>query len=197
MTKITDGIVFYRSFYEAIKPLQENDKLKIYEAIFEYGLNDSMQELQGVSKSIFTLIKPQLDANKKRRQNGGKGGRPKTKTKPKHNLEITKGEPNKNNKENNNNKLKDKKNKKTDFDFARNDWKPLLKKWLDYRNDLKKKEQWDFQYRQLLKTSNDNLDTAKKIIEQSIGSGWKGLFSLKKDKEEENLDEEWRRRYGI
>lgn len=79
-----DSMVFYRSFYEAIKELDESDKVKIYDAIFAYALDGEKEELTGVPKSIFTLIKPQIDANIKRRIDGKKGaeygklgGRPK------------------------------------------------------------------------------------------------------------------------
>lgn len=65
-----DSTIFYRSFYEAISELDPNTKAKIYDAIFEYSLNFKMVELEGVAKTIFTLIKPQIDANIKRYING-------------------------------------------------------------------------------------------------------------------------------
>lgn len=40
-----DSFVFYRSFYEAIKLLNDEQRLKLYEAIFEYALNDIEAEL--------------------------------------------------------------------------------------------------------------------------------------------------------
>jgi hypothetical protein len=65
-----DSSIFYRSFYEAIKELPKTNQLEVYTAIFEYALNFSEVELSGLSKTIFTLIKPQLDANNKRFLNG-------------------------------------------------------------------------------------------------------------------------------
>ena len=65
-----DSTIFYRSFYEAIKELPKNNQAEVYTAIFEYALNFNEVELTGLSKTIFTLIKPQLDANNKRYLNG-------------------------------------------------------------------------------------------------------------------------------
>lgn len=84
-----DSIVFYRSFYEAIKELSPNVQAKVYNAIFEYSLNFNEVELSGLPKTIFTLIKPQLEANNKKFENGKKGaefgklgGRPKPQNNP-------------------------------------------------------------------------------------------------------------------
>jgi|DEB0MinimDraft_6_1074348.scaffolds.fasta_scaffold63744_2 hypothetical protein len=87
-----DSFIFYRSFYEAIKSLPEKEQLEIYNAIAEYSLNfNEMQLEKSLSKTIFILIKPQLDANNKRyiagqkgAEHGKKGGRPK-KQKPQNN----------------------------------------------------------------------------------------------------------------
>lgn len=72
-----DSIIFYRSFYEAINELPEKMQAKVYSAIFEYSLNFNEVVLEGLPKTIFTLIKPQLEANKKKFENGKKGGKPK------------------------------------------------------------------------------------------------------------------------
>ena len=72
-----DSMIFYRSFYESVNGLSPVVKAELYDAIFEYGLN--FQEIEftnEISKALFTLIKPQLDANIKRFENGKK---PKTK----------------------------------------------------------------------------------------------------------------------
>ena len=67
-----ESTVFYRSFYEAIKELDAELQAVVYSAIFEYALNFNEVELKGVAKTVFTLIKPQLDANQKRFENGNK-----------------------------------------------------------------------------------------------------------------------------
>lgn len=81
-------MVFYRSFYEAIKDLDNDIQVEVYNAIFGYGLNGDIPNLTPMANAIFTLVKPQIDANNKRKENGkingakgaeyGKlGGRPK------------------------------------------------------------------------------------------------------------------------
>lgn len=71
-----DSVVFYRSFYDSIKNIPEEDQLKVYTAIMEYAMNDIQPEIEGIALAIFLLVKPQIDANNKRYQNGMK---PKTK----------------------------------------------------------------------------------------------------------------------
>jgi hypothetical protein len=104
-----DSTIFYRSFYEALTELPLINQGEVYNAIFEYCFNDNLLELKGLSKTIFTLIKPQLDANNKRFENGKKGGKPKpndnqtvTKPEPKANQNVTKSKPNNNVNVNNN-----------------------------------------------------------------------------------------------
>nr|DAW31802.1 MAG TPA: hypothetical protein [Caudoviricetes sp.] len=97
-----ESFVFYRSFYEGIKELPRDIQGEVLTAIMEYGLNGVTTENQKqITKAMFALIKPQLDANNQRFENGKKGGRPKancnqteTKTKPKQNQNKTKPEPN-------------------------------------------------------------------------------------------------------
>lgn len=80
-----DSMVVYYSFYEALKDLDNDTKVKIYDSIYEYGcLMKEPENLDGIFKVVWTLIKPQLDANIKKYKNGqkganhgSKGGRPK------------------------------------------------------------------------------------------------------------------------
>jgi len=77
-----DSMIIYRSFYEAIKDLDKDIKLQMYDAIFSYGLDfKEPSGLTGIAKVVWTLIKPQLDANLKKFNDGKKGGRPKKTTK--------------------------------------------------------------------------------------------------------------------
>ena len=73
-----DGVVFYRSFWEAITHLDDADQLASVKAIVEYGLYGKEPECSGVATAIFMMAKPQIDANNRRYENGTKGGRPKT-----------------------------------------------------------------------------------------------------------------------
>lgn len=69
-----DSFIFYRSIYEAIEQLSEEEKLPAYKAVFSYALNGTSPQVKGGAGAIFTLVKPILDANNKRFENGKKGG---------------------------------------------------------------------------------------------------------------------------
>lgn len=88
-----DSVVFYRSFYEALKDLPPEQFKESVKAIMEYGLNGKEPETTGIEKTIFLLTKPQIDANNKRYQNGTKGGRKATASEPNQNQAVTKPEP--------------------------------------------------------------------------------------------------------
>lgn len=92
-----DSFIFYRSFFEAVKELDTDTQAAVMSAICEYALDDEEPECSGVVLAMFRLMKPQIDANSKRFENGRKGGRPKTETaetetkpKPNHNQTLTK-----------------------------------------------------------------------------------------------------------
>lgn len=108
-----DSSIFYRSFYEAIKSLPESNQLEVYNAIFEYSFNFVEVELTGLSNTIFTLIKPQLEANNKRYENGTKPKNKKSESKieAKDEQKISKVEANKNKNVNKNNNENEKVNK--------------------------------------------------------------------------------------
>ena len=93
-----ESFVFYRSFFEAITDLPDEEKGRMFSAICDYALNGNHPNFTGSEKSIFTLIKPQIDANTKKFENGksggihgSKGGRP-----PKNNPTITPPKPHNN-----------------------------------------------------------------------------------------------------
>lgn len=143
-----DSCIFYRSFYESINELPDINKLEIYNAIFSYSLNFIELELTGLSKSIFTLIKPQLDANIKRFNNGlqPKDKQTKSKTEAKQKQKESKVEANNN--VNNNNNVNDNKNKeeKINFDIFYN----LYDKKVDGKDAKLKWDRLDLQTQQLI-----------------------------------------------
>ena len=107
-----DSVVFYRSFYEAIRRLPAEQFKSSALAILEYGLDGKEPETDGIERTVFCMAKPQIDANNRRYENGTKGGRPKTKpnqTETKDNLDETKPEPKEKEKEKDNVKVKDNK----------------------------------------------------------------------------------------
>ena len=68
-----DSCIFYRSFYEAIANLPKENQLNLFVAIFELSLNRKEIKLDGIEKTIFMLIRPQIEANIKRFENGSMG----------------------------------------------------------------------------------------------------------------------------
>ena len=93
-------MVFYRSFASAIKKLPDEFQLSALWAIIDYGIDGKEPSDNGIAEAIFSMAKPQIDANNKRYNNGLKGGRLKQ--------EESKAEPNSNQKEPNNNQTKTK-----------------------------------------------------------------------------------------
>ena len=79
-----ESFVFYRSFAEAIKALDDKSAKELLTALCDYALDDKEVELDNpILKAMFSLIKPQVDANNRKREAGKKGGRPKKEeTKP-------------------------------------------------------------------------------------------------------------------
>lgn len=99
-----ESFVFYRSFYEGIKELPRDIQGEVLTAIMEYGLNGVTTENQKpITKAMFALIKPQLDANNQRFENGKNGGAPKgnqnARKQPKNNQETTEKQPKNNQKQ--------------------------------------------------------------------------------------------------
>lgn len=92
-----ESFIFYRSFYDAIKDLPRDVQGEIYTAIMEYSLyGKETENLKPIARSVFTLMKPQIDVNNKRFENGKKGGRPRMEDKPSNNQNETDEKPNNN-----------------------------------------------------------------------------------------------------
>lgn len=93
MEKKRDSFVFYRSFYESISTLDDEAQLQLYRAIVNYSLNQEEPILTGVALGFWTLIRPNLEANNKRWENGSqpkqKQNRSKTEANNKQNRSKT------------------------------------------------------------------------------------------------------------
>lgn len=70
-----DSFVFYRSFFDALKLVSDPEsRAELALAIIEYGLNGEICEQFGeTTQIVMALIKPQIDSNNKKYQNGCKG----------------------------------------------------------------------------------------------------------------------------
>ena len=96
-----ESFVFYASWLEAIKNLPREMQGEVLVAIVEYGITGEMPaDLKPIAKALMAMVKPQIDANRVKYENGKKGGRKpnenqtETKTKPNGNQNETKEEPN-------------------------------------------------------------------------------------------------------
>lgn len=74
-----EGFIVYRSFIEALQELSDENFGRIFRAVCYYGLDGTEPELTGYEKMAFELMRPQIDANNKRYEDGKKGGRPRKK----------------------------------------------------------------------------------------------------------------------
>lgn len=81
-----DSFIFYRSFYEAISEIEDKAlKMDCFDAIVKYGLYGVEPDgTSNIVQMVFKLVRPQLDANNRKFENGKKGaefgklgGRPK------------------------------------------------------------------------------------------------------------------------
>lgn len=78
----TESFIFYRSFWNAISKMNDDDKLQSFNAICAYALDGKETTSDNPLLQIFfDMAKPQIDANKKKKEigriYGAKGGRPK------------------------------------------------------------------------------------------------------------------------
>ena len=69
-----ESFVFYRSFADALEDLPAEQFKEVMMALCAYGLDGTMPELEDpTSMAMLKLMKPQIDANQKRREAGRRG----------------------------------------------------------------------------------------------------------------------------
>ena len=79
-----EGFVIYRSQIDALKGVDGETFKKCLLALSEYALNGvEYKDGDPIIDMYMALVKPQIDANSRRYENGKKGGRPKKIEKPK------------------------------------------------------------------------------------------------------------------
>lgn len=90
-------MVFYASWLDAVRALPKAMQGDVLLSILEYGIEGKTVCKQGsVAAAMLTMVKPIIDANNKRYENGCRGGRPKGDQKPNQNQTETKLKPNEN-----------------------------------------------------------------------------------------------------
>ena len=92
--KIRDSFIFYRSFYQSAKKLPKEDKAELFDAICSYALDGELVEMSVVPEAIFTVIKPNLDANRRKWENGCKEKKKTSEIEADEQQEISKDEAN-------------------------------------------------------------------------------------------------------
>ncbi|OPZ76638.1 MAG: hypothetical protein BWY78_01308 [Alphaproteobacteria bacterium ADurb.Bin438] len=209
MSEQRDSFIFYRSFYEALKELPDDDRLALYDAIAKKSLDFEDTDLTGIRKALFTLISPQIEANQKRFFNGKQpkdkqkesinetnNKQEKSKTEANNKQTISKAEANNNVNVNVNVKEKNIINnipkEKTKSEVLENDFeinenlKPSFERWIDYRKKIKKpikSASLKACYEQLCTLSSFDGEIASLVVNQSIANGYQGLFELKTQKQ--------------
>jgi hypothetical protein len=169
-----DSMIFYRSFYESLNGLDAIIKAEVYDAIFEYGLNfTEIQFSNPTSKALFTLIKPQLDANIKKWSSGNKPkvkqSASKTEAKDKH--EESKVEANVND------NVNDNVNNKYNFSASLCEYgfnPELVKQWLIIRKQ-KKSVNSEISFKGFIREVEKSHLTKDEILQLCIEKSWKGF----------------------
>jgi hypothetical protein len=94
--KTRDSMVFYRSFFDAIKELPQHNQVEVLRAICDFGFDGIEPDISGISKTVWILIKPNLQANRKKWESGCKAKTKQKVSKPKarNKQEVSKPEAN-------------------------------------------------------------------------------------------------------
>lgn len=72
---MSEGFIFYQSFADALETLPAEDYKECVSALCKYAINGEEPETDNpFVKMFFTLARPQVDANNKRREAGKNGG---------------------------------------------------------------------------------------------------------------------------
>lgn len=72
-----DSFLFYRNIRDSVKTLPDEIRLKFFDAICDYALDNVEPIFSGMEASLWNMVKFPFDENKKRSEFGKKGGRPK------------------------------------------------------------------------------------------------------------------------
>lgn len=88
-----ENILFYRSFYEAIKAMpDEHTQVELYNTVFDYwfyGKEPDIENISPIAKGMFALMRPVINTNRTLAENGKKGGRKGKSKKESYNLSFS------------------------------------------------------------------------------------------------------------
>lgn len=184
-------MILYRSFYDAIKLLPNDIQLEIFRAIFEYGLDEIEPTLSAGALPFWLLIKPNLQANRTKWENGckAKSKQIRSKTEAKHKQKASKVEANVDVDVN----VDEEVNVNGKLDLSGyGQMAYLVQRWIDYKKSIKdnykSQQSLDLFVKNLIKYSGGNAQVAEEIIETSMANQWKGIFEPKNKKNEQTLE---------
>ena len=73
-----NSFTFYRSFMEGMEAIDAEAFKRLMLAMAHYAMDDIEPQLDGLEYALFMAWKANIDASNRRKENGYKGGRPKT-----------------------------------------------------------------------------------------------------------------------
>lgn len=185
---MADGKVFYPSFFSALEEIDDDKTFRqAVEAVFRYafdGEETDMSEMKSEARIIYTMSVPLIDSNNSKITNGRKGGRP-----PKNHVKEETADNKADTEEDKEPSVSDRLNlDKLPGMFKDKRVADKMKEWLEYRFSLR-----DAPYNEIsAKKAIEDAQIAEKKygaeacisnIQQSISSGWKGIFWNKLEKQ--------------
>lgn len=205
-----DGMVFYRSFYEAVKELPPDEFKRCVTALLDYGLDGTEPKTDGIEKTVYIMAKPQIDKNNQRYTNGKAGGRKsnqtETKAEPNNNQTVTKAEP----KEKDKVKEKDKDKKRVPNGTPKETPEEIVnqygfsekltakvKEWLRYKTERKETYKPTGLTALLRKISQKAAEYGENpviiLIDECMANGWRGIIwdRLAKGAEKGDKPDKW------
>ncbi|MGA0409701.1 MAG: DUF6291 domain-containing protein, partial [Limisphaerales bacterium] len=69
-----ESFVFYRSFYEPTRALPDEMRLAVLDSVIQFALDGTEPTGDPVVLAMFGMVRPQIEANNKRRRAGKRGG---------------------------------------------------------------------------------------------------------------------------
>ena len=175
-----DSFIFYRSFFEATKWLKIDEKAQLFDAICSYALDGEIKNLDGTAKGMFELVRPQLDANRKKFENGCVKKQKGSKKEAKRKQKGSKKEANVNVNVNEECKLE------SQLPIFIN--KNLFDGFVEMRNKIKKpltEHAKELLLKDLTKFENIKTGNANIALENSIKNSWQGVFEPKPNNQQQ------------
>ena len=181
-----DSFIFYRSFFEATKWLKIDEKAQLFDAICSYALDGETKNLDGTAKGMFELVKPQLDANRKRFENGCVKKQKGSKKEAKRKQKGSKSKANDNVNVNVNEECKLELKLESQLPIFIN--KDLFDSFVEMRNKIKKPltdKAKELLLKDLTNFENLKAGNANIALENSIKNSWQGVFEPKPNNQQQ------------